>query len=338
MAGLTREQQREQLHRTIWGIANEVRGSIDAWDFKQYVLGMLFYRYISEDFAYYIDKGEHEAGDAEFSYAKLPDEEAVYDEAERDDLVREKGCFILPSQLFCNVWAYAKGMDGKGKLDESDLNTLLSNTLSAIEASSVGFESEEDFRGLFDDFDTSSKRLGNSVAMRNKRLLQLMDGIGGMDLGDFGENRIDAFGDAYEFLMRMYASNAGKSGGEFFTPPEVSKLLMTIALDGRDHVNKVYDPTCGSGGILLQAAKILGNDGVTEGYFGQELNLTTYNLCRINMMLHGINYDKFDIALGDTLTEPSERHWDEEPFQVIAANPCRITQATVCLSVENLAA
>ena len=230
MAGLTREQQREQLHRTIWGIANEVRGSIDAWDFKQYVLGMLFYRYISEDFAYYIDKGEHEAGDSDFSYAKLSDEDAACDEAERDDLVREKGCFILPSQLFCNVWAYAKGMDAKGKLDESDLNTLLSNTLSAIEASSVGFESEEDFRGLFDDFDTSSKRL-----------LQLMDGIGGMDLGDFGENRIDAFGDAYEFLMRMYASNAGKSGGEFFTPPEVSKLLMTIALDGRDHVNKVYE-------------------------------------------------------------------------------------------------
>ena len=321
MAGLTREQQRDQLHRTIWGIANEVRGSIDAWDFKQYVLGMLFYRYISEDFAYYIDKGEREAGDLDFCYAELSDEDAACDEDERDDLVREKGCFILPSQLFCNVWAYAKDMDAKGKLAESDLNTLLSNTLSAIEASSVGFDSEEDFRGLFDDFDTSSKRLGNTVAMRNKRLLQLMDGIGSMDLGDFGENRIDAFGDAYEFLMRMYASNAGKSGGEFFTPPEVSKLLMTIALDGRDHVNKVYDPTCGSGGILLQAAKILGNDGVIEGYFGQELNLTTYNLCRINMMLHGINYDKFDIALGDTLTEPSERHWDEEPFQVIAANP-----------------
>jgi len=321
MADTAREQQREALHRAIWGIANKVRGAIDAWDFKQYVLGMLFYRYLSEDFAYYIDKDEREAGDADFSYAELSDKDASMDENEIADLVREKGCFILPSQLFCNVWAYAKKMDAQNKLAESDLNTLLSNTLSAIEASSVGFESEEDFRGLFDDFDTSSKRLGNTVANRNKRLLQLMDGIGEMDLGDFGENRIDAFGDAYEFLMTMYASNAGKSGGEFFTPQEVSRLLMLIALDGRERVNKVYDPACGSGGILLQAAKILGNEGVTEGYFGQEINLTTYNLCRINMMLHGINYDKFDIALGDTLTEPSERHWDEEPFQVIAANP-----------------
>ena len=321
MPETTRDQQRAELHKAIWGIANDVRGSIDAWDFKQYVLGMLFYRYLSEDFAWYIDKDEREAGNEGFSYAGLSDEEASSDVEEIDDLVKEKGCFILPSQLFCNVWAYAKDADSRGKLDESNLNTILANTLSAIESSSAGYESEEDFRGLFDDFDTSSKRLGNSVPNRNRRLLQLMNGVGNMDLGDFGESRIDAFGDAYEFLMTMYATSAGKSGGEFFTPQEVSRLLMLIALDGRTRVNKVYEPTCGSGGILLQAAKILGNDGVTSGYFGQELNLTTYNLCRINMMLHGINYDKFDIALGDTLAEPSERHWDEEPFQVIAANP-----------------
>ena len=321
MADKTHDQQRAELHRAIWGIADDVRGSVDAWDFKQYVLGMLFYRYLSEDFDYYISRDEVEAGNAGFSYADLSDEDAEMDPEEVEDLVREKGCFIRPSQLFRNVWRDARRAADEGRLAESDLNTTLSNTLSAIERSSVGFPSEEDFKGLFDDFDTSSKRLGNSVAARNKTLLALMDGIGGMDLGDFGERRIDAFGDAYEFLMTMYATNAGKSGGEFFTPQEVSRLLMLIALDGRDHVNKVYDPACGSGGILLQAAKILGNEGVSEGYFGQEINLTTYNLCRINMMLHGINYDKFDIALGDTLTDPSERHWDEEPFQVIAANP-----------------
>ena len=321
MADMTRDQQRAELHKAIWGIADEVRGSVDAWDFKQYVLGMLFYRYLSEDFDYYISKDEIEAGDAGFSYASLTDDEAEMDEDERADLIREKGCFIYPSQLFCNVWAYAKKADRDGSLAESNLNTIIHNTLSAIEASSVGSPAEDDFRGLFDDFDTSSKRLGNSVAARNKTLLALLNGIGNMDLGTIGENRIDAFGDAYEFLMTMYASNAGKSGGEFFTPQEVSRLLMLIALDGRTRVNKVYDPACGSGGILLQAAKILGNDGVTGGYFGQEINLTTYNLCRINMMLHGINYEKFDIALGDTLIEPSERHWDEEPFQVIAANP-----------------
>lgn len=315
------EQQRNELHRSIWGIAEDLRNTVDAWDFKQYVLGMLFYRYLSEDFAAYINEEEVASGNLGFDYASLSDEEAEMSEEDKEDLIKEKGCFIYPSQLFCNVWEYAKKAKDKNQLPESNLNTMLHNTLTAIEHSSNGYPAEEDFRGLFDDFDTSSMRLGNSVPARNETLLKLLNGIGNMDLGDTQDRRIDAFGDAYEYLMRMYASNAGKSGGEYFTPPEISRLLMLIALDGRDHVKKVYDPTCGSGGILLQAAKILGNDGVTEGYFGQELNLTTYNLCRINMMLHGINYDKFNIALGNTLTEPSDRHWDEQPFQVIAANP-----------------
>lgn len=241
MAETTRDQQRAELHRTIWGIADEVRGSVDAWDFKQYVLGMLFYRYLSEDFDYYISKDEIEAGNDGFSYAALSDEEAEMDPEEVADLVSEKGCFIRPSQLFCNVWAYAREADAKGTLAECGLNTRLSNTLAAIERSSVGSKAEEDFKALFDDFDTTSKRLGNSVAARNKTLLALMNGIGNMRLGSFGDNLIDAFGDAYEFLMTMYASGAGKSGGEFFTPQEVSRLLMLIALDGRTRVNKVYD-------------------------------------------------------------------------------------------------
>lgn len=321
MADNTTDAQREALHRTIWGLAESLRNQVDAWDFKQYVLGTLFYRFLSEDFASYIDEGEREAGDPTFSYAALPDEDAMGDEGEIEDLVNEKGCFILPSQLFCNVLARARRAQMAGSLDASNLNVEVRNTLTAIEHSADGYKSEQTFRGLFDDFDTSSGRLGATVALRNQRLYALMDGVGRLNLGDDDERRIDLFGDAYEFLMRMYASQAGKSGGEYFTPPEVSRLLMTIALDGRNRVNKVYDPTCGSGGILLQAAKILGRAGVTSGYFGQEINLTTYNLCRINMLLHGLNYDDFDIALGNTLTEPSERHWDEEPFQVIAANP-----------------
>lgn len=318
---MTRDQQRAELHKAIWNIADKLRGSVDGWDFKAYVLTTLFYRYISEEFARYIDEGEAAAGDVDFSYAALTDEEAEMSDEERDELIREKGLFIKPSQLFENVRAEAHKLFKTVGAADSNLNTTLANAFQAIEESAIGFPSEDDIRGLFDDFDTSSKKLGNTVEQRNKKLLDLMDGIGNMDLGEIGTNRIDAFGDAYEYLMTMYASSAGKSGGEFFTPQEVARLLMLIALDGRDHVNKVYDPTVGSAGILLQAAKILGNDGVTSGYFGQEINLTTYNLARINMFLHGIAFDKFDIALGDTLTEPAERHADEEPFQVIAANP-----------------
>ena len=315
MANITAGAQRAELHKSIWRIANDLRGAVDGWDFKAYVLCMLFYRYISEDITHYIDEGEHEAGDEGFSCAAMSDEDAAGAAA---DIVREKGYFILPSQLFENVCALGH-REAEKSADQLDLNIVLGKVFDAIEGSAVGTDSEDDMRGLFADFDPNSKKLGNSVAECNKRLMDLMDGIGDMQLGSLGDADIDAFGDAYEFLMTMYASSAGKSGGEFFTPQEVSRLLMLIALDGRTSVNKVYDPTCGSGGILLQAAKLLGDEGVRKGYFGQEKNLTTYNLCRINMFLHGINFSKFDIELGDTLTDP--KHWDEEPFDVIAANP-----------------
>ncbi len=315
MASTSAETQRAELHKSIWKIANDLRGAVDGWDFKAYVLCMLFYRYISEDITRYIDDGEHDAGDEDFSYAAMRDEDAA---GAADEIVREKGYFILPSQLFGNVRALGH-REAEKNADQLDLNIVLGDTFDAIESSAVGTDSEEDMKGLFADFDPNSKKLGNSVAECNRRLLDLMDGIGDMELGSLEDTDIDAFGDAYEFLMTMYASSAGKSGGEFFTPQEVSRLLMLIAIDDRKSVNKVYDPTCGSGGILLQAAKILGDDGVHKGYFGQEKNLTTYNLCRINMFLHGINFSKFDIELGDTLTDP--KHWDEEPFDVIAANP-----------------
>ena len=308
MADNRKEQERDELHRTIWGIANDLRGSVDGWDFKQYVLGMLFYRYISENFANYINDGEREAGDTDFDYAQLSDSDA---EQARDDLIKTKGFFILPSQLFCSVRSRAP-------LDEN-LNETLEAVFQAIEDSAKGSDSEANFSGLFDDIDVNSNKLGGTVAERNKRLDKLMNGVGDMKLGDYRDNTIDAFGDAYEYLMGMYASNAGKSGGEYFTPQEVSELLTRIAVAGKTEVNKVYDPACGSGSLLLKAAKILGPGNIRQGFYGQEINITTYNLCRINMFLHDIDYDKFDIAHGDTLVNP--QHWDDEPFEAIVSNP-----------------
>lgn len=307
MADNRKEQERAELHRTIWGIANNLRGSVDGWDFKQYVLGMLFYRFISENLTNYINKDEQKLN-PDFDYAKLSDKEA---EQARDDMVKTKGFFILPSQLFCNV--------RKNAANDPDLNMTLEKALNSIEESAKGADSEDDMKGLFDDLDVNSNKLGASVAKRNEHLVELMDGVGEMKLGNYKDNTIDAFGDAYEYLMGMYASNAGKSGGEFFTPQEVSELLTKIATYGKTSINKVYDPACGSGSLLLKSAKILGKENVRQGFFGQEINITTYNLCRINMFLHDIDYDKFNIALGDTLTDPA--HLDDEPFEAIVSNP-----------------
>ena len=305
---MKKEQERDELHRAIWAIADELRGSVDGWDFKAYVLGMMFYRYISENLTNYINEGEWEAGDDGFDYTQLSDEDA---EQARKDMINTKGFFIVPSELFCNVRARA------GK--DENLNMTLEAAFRHIEESAKGSPSEDNFAGLFDDLDVNSNKLGATVAKRNANLVKLMNGIADMKLGDYKDNSIDAFGDAYEYLMGMYASNAGKSGGEFFTPQEVSELLTRMAVAGKTEVNKVYDPACGSGSLLLKAAKILGKDNVRQGFFGQEINLTTYNLCRINMFLHDIDYDKFDIAHEDTLVNP--QHWDDEPFEVIVSNP-----------------
>lgn len=329
-----REQERNELYRTIWTLANELRGSVDGWDFKQYVLGMLFYRYISENLTSYINKGEWDSGNNEFDYAKIDDDIA---ESIRNEMVQEKGFFIKPTELFNNLLLKIKkedkdvkeksGKNGKeieiSDLDEN-LNEKLQEIFKNIEASAIGSPSEENFKGLFDDIDVNSNKLGPTVIKRNKRLKKLITVIGDMNLGDFQDNSIDAFGDTYEYLMAMYASNAGKSGGEFFTPQEVSELLTRIALldnngNIKSEVNKVYDPAVGSGSLLLKFAKILGKDNVRNGFFGQEINITTYNLCRINMFLHDIDYDKFSIEYGDTLVDP--KHWDEEPFEAIVSNP-----------------
>ena len=308
MADIKKQQEREELHKAIWNIANDLRGSVDGWDFKQYVLGIMFYRYISENIANYIDTGEQAAGNVDFHYADLSDEAA---EEARADMVETKGFFILPSQLFVNVRKRAS--------KDENLNETLEKIFNAIESSAQGTDSEDDFKGLFDDIDVNSNKLGATVAKRNEKLVKLLDGIGDMKLGDYKDNTIDAFGDAYEFLMGMYASNAGKSGGEYFTPQEVSELLTRLTVVGKTQVNKVYDPACGSGSLLLKFAKILGKENVRQGFYGQEINLTTYNLCRINMFLHDIDFDKFNIACEDTLISP--QHWDDEPFEAIVSNP-----------------
>ena len=305
---VTKEAERAELHKTIWRIANDLRGSVDGWDFKAYVLGMLFYRFISENLTAYLNEQERLAGNLDFDYPELGDADAGFGLAET---VREKGFFILPSHLFANVREDAR--------HDSNLNETLSRVFRSIEASAVGTDSEDDFKGLFDDLDVNSNKLGPTVARRNERLVKLMDAVGDLKLGTYTDNTIDAFGDAYEYLMAMYASSAGKSGGEYYTPQEVSELLARITVVGKTEVNKVYDPACGSGSLLLKFAKVLGKENVRQGFFGQEINLSTYNLCRINMFLHDINFEHFDIAHGDTLTDPA--HWDDEPFEAIVSNP-----------------
>lgn len=304
----SKEAERAELHKTIWRIANDLRGSVDGWDFKSYVLGMLFYRFISENLTAYLNEQERAAGNPNFDYATLSDTDAEFGRA---STVEEKGFYILPSDLFANVRARAR--------HDPDLNETLAKVFTHIEASALGTASEDDIRGLFDDLDVNSTKLGPTVAKRNEKVVKLLDAIGDLSIGTYADHTIDAFGDAYEYLMQMYASSAGKSGGEYYTPQEVSELLARITVVGRTEVNKVYDPACGSGSLLLKFAKVLGKDNVRQGFFGQEINLTTYNLCRINMFLHDINYEKFDIAHGDTLIDP--QHWDDEPFEAIVSNP-----------------
>ena len=304
---MSEQAQRQELHRKIWAIADDVRGAVDGWDFKQYILGILFYRFISENFKNYI-----EGGDPDINYEEVP-EELITDDI-KDDAVKTKGYFIYPSQLFSNVVKHARSNE--------NLNTYLKDVFDAIESSAVGYDSEHDLKGLFDDVDTRSNRLGNTVTERNQRLADILEGIASLDFGNFEDNHIDLFGDAYEYLISNYASNAGKSGGEFFTPQNVSKLLAKIVMLGKDEknkINKIYDPACGSGSLLLQAKKQFTEHIIEDGFYGQEINMTTYNLARMNMFLHNINYDKFSIERGNTLLDP--KHKADQPFDAIVSNP-----------------
>lgn len=310
MADVKKDQERDELFRRIYKIATDLvhAGHVAEWDFKSYVLGTMFYRYISENFTAYINEGEHAAGNKAFDYAKMPDAEA---EPAREDLVQEKGFFILPSELFCNVLARADKDD--------NLNETLERVFNHIESSAASGDAENDFAGLFDDFDVNSKAIGETVAKRNKVLVELLNGVAQMPLFSTDGINPDLFGDAYEYLMGMYAANAGKKGGQYFTPADVSELLARLGTIGKTKINKVYDPACGSGSLLLKVEKVLGKDNIERGFYGQEIDLTTYNLCRINMFLHNIEFDKFSIVREDTLLSP--QHWDNQPFELIVSNP-----------------
>ena len=305
-----KEQERNELFRTIYKIATDLvhAGHVSEWDFKSYVLGTMFYRYISDNFMGYINGVEHEAGNTDFDYAKLSDEEA---ETAREYSIQAKGFFILPSELFCNVITTADSNE--------NLNETLENIFKSIESSAASGDAENDFAGLFDDFDVNSKSIGETVAKRNKVLAELLHGVDKMPLFSTKGINPDLFGDAYEYLMSMYAANAGKKGGQYFTPADVSELLTRLGTIGKTEINKVYDPACGSGSLLLKAEKVLGKESIRNGFYGQEIDLTTYNLCRINMFLHNIDFDKFSIIREDTLISP--QHWDDEPFELIVSNP-----------------
>lgn len=304
---MSEQVQRQELHRRIWAIADDVRGAVDGWDFKQYILGILFYRFISENFVNYIEGGDPTVHYEEYS------EELITDEV-KDDAIKTKGYFIMPNQLFSNVVKTARANEA--------LNTDLKDIFDAIESSATGYASEHDIKGLFDDVDTRSNKLGSTVAERNQRLTLILEGIASLDFGNFEDNQIDLFGDAYEYLISNYASNAGKSGGEFFTPQSVSRLLARIVMLGKNEknkINKIYDPACGSGALLLQAKKQFIDHIIEDGFYGQEINMTTYNLARMNMFLHNINYDKFSIERGNTLLDP--KHGNDKPFDAIVSNP-----------------
>lgn len=310
MADIKKDQEREELFRAIYKIATDLvhAGHVSEWDFKSYVLGTMFYRYISENFASYINKGERDAGNPDFDYAKISDEDA---ESGREGLIQEKGFFILPSELFCNVRAKAA--------NDPNLNETLERIFRHIEESAASGAAENDFAGLFEDFDVNSKSIGETVEKRNKVLVELLDGVAQMPLFATDGINADLFGDAYEYLMGMYAANAGKKGGQYFTPADVSELLARLGTIGKTSISRVYDPACGSGSLLLKVEKVLGKENVEQGFYGQEIDLTTYNLCRINMFLHNIDFDKFNIVREDTLVSP--QHWDEQPFELIVSNP-----------------
>ena len=306
---MANQTERAELHKTIWKIANDLRGSVDGWEFKAYVLGSIFYRFISENICDYFNQRMRDLGYSDFNYADMPDDQA---QGGKNDAVQTKGFFMLPSQLFQNV---VKTAD-----KDENLNEHLTSIFRSIEASAVGTPSEDDLRGLFSDFSVDSASLGSTVIKRNQLLAKVLKTVADMELGSkYNDTDNDTFGDTYEFLMQMYASEAGKSGGEFFTPQQVSELLAQLASYHNPNIQKVYDPACGSGSLLLKFAKTIGKQNPNLKFFGQEVNPTTYNLCRINMFLHNVNYDNFDIRLEDTLLKP--QHMQDAPFDAIVSNP-----------------
>jgi type I restriction enzyme M protein len=310
MATTNKEDLKRELGNLIWKMATTLvhGGKVSSVQFMDYTLGTLFYRFISENITDYCNKLMTDAGVPNADYLNMDDATA---ENARAQIIKAKGFFILPSQLFKRV--------ADGAKNDDELNTTLANNFKAIEDSAIGTDSENDVRGLFNNFNTNDQGLGATVAERNELLTTLLESVRDLDFTTYIESGLDVFGICYEHLIKMYALNSGTKGGEFYTPAEVSYLLAMIAAAERKTVNKVYDPACGSGSLLLNFNLVLGAKNVRDGFFGQEINLKTYNLCRMNMFLHNVNYDHFDIQLGDTLLDP--KHEMDEPFDAIVSNP-----------------
>ncbi len=307
---MTTEELKNELGGLIWKTATSLvhGGKMAPVQFKNYMLGALFYRFISENIADYCNHLQAESGVQNPDYASMPDDIA---EAGRSSIVNAKGFFILPSQLFVNV--------ANGARTNDELNTTLANNFHTIEQSAIGTASEDDVKGLFNSFNTNDTALGETVAKRNALLTTLLESVRDLNFLKYAESGLDVFGFCYEYLIKMYALNSGTKGGEFYTPAEVSLLLARIAAAERTSINKVYDPACGSGSLLLNFNRVLGSQHIREGFFGQEINYETYNLCRMNMFLHNVNYDHFDIRCEDTLLHP--QHEAFEPFDAIVSNP-----------------
>lgn len=306
---MARKSEKRTIQKIMWDLLTELRGQIDGWDFKNYSLTMIFYKFLSENFEQYINNNEKESGDENFKYSEITNAEA--EEDFKSSLLEYPGYFIKPSELFCNIHKNAN--------TNENLNVSIKDAFNNIQASTIGTEAEENIKGIFDDFDVSTSKLGKDVKEKNETLRKLVNCIATLSFGSAHSGLVsDTFGDMYEYLMGMYAKNAGKSGGEYFTPPEVSTLLSRIVMIGKKEVKNIYDPTCGSGSLLLKGAKVIGAKNIKKGFYGQELNNTTYNLCRENMMLHNIQPDQMDIKNGNTLANPMHR---SEKFEIIVSNP-----------------
>lgn len=300
---------KQELFSQIWETLNKSLGSVDISELKFYVLGFLFYRYISENIINHFNKNEHAAGNVDFDYAKLNDDEISDDVI--SDCINSKGFFIFPSELFNNVYE-------KYKNNPNDLNVVITNIFKNIDERSLNKANEQDIIGLLTGINLSSNNLGENVTNRNKKIIKIIAAIASFELSNFDDDEIDIFGDAYEYIIDMYASKSGKRSREFFDPPqEVSKLLTLLAIKDKKDIKTVYDPMCRSGSLLLQPLKILKNPSIN--FYGQENVYPTYNLCRMNMFLHNVNCSNFDIQYGDTLTNP--KHSLDQRYDIIVSSP-----------------
>ncbi|GAB3203313.1 type I restriction enzyme M protein [Pontibacter aydingkolensis] len=307
------ENHKRQLEQQLWNIANTLRGKMDADEFRDYILGFIFYKYLSEKMELYANKILAEDG---VKYADINESTAEgqeYLEAIKEEALASLGYFLKPTELFKEL-ARKGNSNSKEEGASNFILDELMQVLKHIEQSTMGTESEDDFNKLFEDLDLTSTKLGRTEAAKNDLIAKV---LGHLDKIDFKleDTEADVLGDAYEYLIGQFASGAGKKAGEFYTPQEVSKVLAKLVTTGKTKLKSVYDPTCGSGSLLLRVAKEV--DEVSN-FYGQELNRTTYNLARMNMILHDVHFQKFDIRQEDTLEHPQHL---EHRFEAIVANP-----------------